>query len=52
MVTEISKFSIHKTFKKHKFQGNKIRLVQELKEDDQDRKMQFAKVMTQLLVKN
>lgn len=47
MATVISKTSIYRTLKKHKFHVYKTQLVKELKEVDQNRRMQFLEEITQ-----
>ncbi len=43
----LSRWSVHKVLKKHKFHPYKVKLVQELSEDDFDRRIEFCEVMSQ-----
>ncbi|XP_050307733.1 uncharacterized protein LOC126744391 isoform X2 [Anthonomus grandis grandis] len=49
-VTGISRRSIQRTLKAHKFHPCKIHLVQELYEDDFDRRSQFSKIMSERII--
>ena len=47
VATGVSRTSVQRILKKYKFHPYKIRLVQELNEDDFDRRLQFCEIMTQ-----
>lgn len=46
----LTRWSVQKTLKKHKFHPYKIKLVQELIEDDFDRRLQFCEIMTDRII--
>lgn len=52
VVTGVSRTSIQRVLKKYKFHPYKIRLVQELNEDDFDRRLQFCEIMSERAMHN
>ncbi|EFN73065.1 hypothetical protein EAG_00196, partial [Camponotus floridanus] len=51
-VSGISRTSIRRILKHHKFHPYKIKLLQELNEDDFDRRLQFCEVMSERITNN
>nr|CAH7720258.1 unnamed protein product [Callosobruchus chinensis] len=49
-VTGISRTSIHRILKHYKWHPYKIQLLQELNEDDNDRRLQFCEIMHQWMI--
>lgn len=48
----VSRSSVHRILKTHKFHPFKMTLVQELNEDDPDRRLQFCELLSEHLVNN
>ena len=51
-VSGVSRTSVQRILKKYKFHPYKIRLVQELNEDDFDRRVQFCEIMSERAMQN
>lgn len=50
--SNVPKSTVHRILKKHKFHPYKIHLVQELSEDDFDRRIEFCELMTQRITED
>lgn len=50
--TGVSRTSVQRILKKHKFHPYKIRLLQELNEDDFDRRLEFCEIMSERAANN
>lgn len=49
-VTGVSRRTIQRTLKTHKFHPYKIKLVHELNEDDDDRRLQFCELISEMII--
>lgn len=52
LVCGISRTSIRRILKKHKFHPYKIHLVHQLNEDDYDRRLEFCEIMSERIINN